>query len=192
MWAEMANFEEKFWREQVDDPAHMIMSGATKTIATHLEGDAPVAAALALTYDHPTAHQGPIYQPSGPRAKRQKMTLAITAGDAPPISAPPTPTWPANTTGRQDLSVWDAAAGRYTKNKNGLKPCPDHQTGVCGPSTFNNLCPWNPPLTHQCEICCGLDMDPVTANLPEQVEEEALDERLRKVVDVVVAEGQRR
>ena len=32
-------------------------------------------------------------------------------------------------------------------------------------------------------------MDPATANLPEQVEEEALDERLRKVVDVGVAEG---
>ena len=38
---------------------------------------------------------------------------------------------------------------------------------------------------------CGLDTDPVTANLPEQVEEEALDERLRKVVDVVAAKGAR-
>ena len=58
---------------------------------------------------------------------------------------------------RQDMS--QIVNGEYTHNRGGEKVCAAFQTGACGPTVGNAMCPNDRTSRHQCSLCLGTNHD---------------------------------
>ena len=132
VWMKAAS-DETFWREEVNEPALLILAKVTQ--ATELvDGDARVNAASAhgdLREVRPT----PARLATPQDVDRQRGLRPRNA----------------NRTGR----VHNIADGKYTHNRTGYKLCAEFQTEQCKDTTQGVWCAHQWDTVHQCNKCLG-------------------------------------
>ena len=125
-----------WWAHEFSDAAIMLLA-RTANVSSFLSGDFPVSPQNAFGGKGNNAGQSimiaePQYHNEGSPAKRQK-----TGRDR---NAP-------------DQSV--VKEGKYTSNRGGRELCASFQTGACGETVGQGMCPNNREQVHQCSKCLG-------------------------------------
>ena len=129
-WLKAANHE-SFWREEVIEPAMLIL---TKVAGLNdmVEGDAAVKGASV---------------PQNPRDTQMGPSRMATT----PASSVQPRTRKENRSGR----IHQVEEGKYTKNRTGYRLCDGFQTGDCQQTSNGIWCPQQWDVVHQCSKCLG-------------------------------------
>ena len=127
--------DSKWWFVEFTEPAMMILA-RTANIQALVSNEAPVSSA----WDNVVVDEASTsFRPQG---KGHSMPQQ----------------WPIDNKRKRDIKgdMSKISDGAYTNNRSGTKLCAAFQTGACGASVGDHLCPSDRTSKHQCNKCLGM------------------------------------